>query len=414
MRERYADQREASRIMWRHSTDGKPKGVTLCGWTLHAQADDVEVMRETVPDAPARSFLCGLQKCGLGWVCPLCTLAKAEKARQNLNALLSRARREGWQTVMVTLTVRHDVDMSLPWLWERLSAASDELRRTYAWKQVNKQLIGSAKAVEATHGANGWHPHYHVILVFKAGLTEDEAIQKAETLRAEWVNQLTVQGLTGNDRAFQVQGAASAGSYITKWGAAEELSLGHVKQGREGQRSPWNLLRDSRNGDHEAGELWHTFVTTIKGTHQLRLTPGLRKHVKAELEYLAERKAEDIAEGLCAPEPEPKAVSLAKIEPEEWKATARHRRVLIREAAAARTLKEAEQRLREAREGSQTDADLLNPQLIEDDEPPRLRVDDRPEILMKLHPSERRRRRAEREKLTDVSWEEMAEMPFDE
>jgi len=404
MRERYADQRHASQLMWAHSTDGKPKGVTLCGWTLQTTADGpvdhVDVMRETLPDRPAKGFLTGLQKCKLGWVCPVCTIAKAEESRQKLNAILSRGRREGWQMVMVTLTTRHDEDMPFSWLWKRLSAASDELRRTYAWKQLNKGLVGSAKAVEATHGASGWHPHYHVVLVFKSGMTEAEAIEQAEALRAEWLTQLGAQGLTGNDHAFQVQGAAAAGNYLAKWGAAEEMSLGHAKQGRAGQRTPWQLLRDSRGGDGQAGELWHEFVAGIKGTHQIRLTPGLRDLVKEELEYLADEKAKAIEAGKCPPEPEPKQVSMGQITPDEWMARGRHRRVMIMEGAALRTRREAERAVWAARQGWETDADVLNQSLIEGDDPPD-RPDDDPEALIAKHRAEKRR--ADRQRLREMN-----------
>jgi hypothetical protein len=414
LRARHADQREASRIMWAHSTDGRPGGVTFCRWTLQYQVEEVEVIRETVPDAPARSFLKGLSKCDLGWVCPICTAAKAEKAREQLNALLSRGRREGWRMVMVTLTVRHDADMPFAWLWERISVASDELRRSHAWRKLNKLLIGSAKAVEATHGVNGWHPHYHVILVFPPGLTEEEALAQAETLRGAWMDQLRAQGLTGNERAFHVQGAAAAGNYLTKWGAAEEISLGHAKAGRPGQRSPWQLLRASREGDHEAGELWYEFVTAIKGTHQIRLTPGLRALVKEELAFLEERKQAAIDAGDCPPEPVPHQVSLARIGSGEWEKTGRHRRVMIREAAAARTRKEAEKAVWEARHSAETDSDLLNPPVIDDDEAATARPDDEPEALLADYKSKKRREEAAaRPKLTllDQALTDLAGIP---
>lgn len=369
-RARYADQREAGRLMWKYNTDGRPGGVTLCDWTRQAMADHVEVVRVTKPDAEPRSFLRGVTKCRLGWVCPICTAAKAETARTKLNALLSRGRRERWHMVMITLTVRHDTDMPLDWLWPRLSAASDDMRRTYAWKQINKLLVGSAKAVEATHGANGWHPHYHMILVFREDAVEDQAEAEAvaETLRAAWMDQLAAQGLTGNDRAFHVQGAAAAGSYLAKWGAAEEITLGHAKQGRKGQRSPWQLLRDSREGDVYAGKLWHDFCVVIKGTHQLRLTPSLSREAKAELEYLEEERAKAIEDGRLRIEPETE-VSLASLGNTEWMDKGRHRRVQMLEGAALRTRREAERGVWAARHSPNSDDDAFCDDLIEDDHP---------------------------------------------
>jgi hypothetical protein len=393
IRDRFSDQREAAAIMWSKSTDGKPKGVTLCGWTMQAQHDDVKLVRQVAPDKAPRAFYRGLQKCGLGWVCPVCTTVKAQETREKLNALLSRGRADGWHMLMMTLTVRHDAKMPFGWLWQRLSAASDELRRTYAWKQVNKHLVGSAKAVEATHGAAGWHPHYHVILVFKASLTEAEATALAESLRGEWIRQIEAQGLTGNEHAFQVQGAAEAGNYIAKWGAAEEMSLGHAKQGRSGSRTPWQLLRESRDGDWMAGELWYEFVSAIKGTHQVRLTPGLRELIKEEIARKeADLEAKYASGELTRPE-EPKEVDMGTLPREEWEDRARHRRVMMREAAEARTRREAEKKVWEARHGRHTDADLMLLDVIEpeDDLPSAQPVPehDRPEEMLRKYKRQR-------------------------
>lgn len=411
-RAKYADQREAARIMWQHDKDGRPGGVTLCGWTKQAMADAVEVIRVTKPDAAPRSFLAGTGKCKLGWVCPICTAAKAEQARTKLNAVLSKGRRVGWHMVMVTLTVRHDQDMPFHWLWPRLSAASDNLRKSYAWKQINPLLVGSVKAVEATHGMNGWHPHFHVVLVFKAGAVADqaEAEDMAEGLRAEWMNQLALQGLTGNERAFQVQGAASAGNYLAKWGAAEEITLGHAKQGRKGQLSPWQLLRASREGDDDAGRLWHDFVTVIKGTHQIRITPSLNAEVKDELALLKEERAEAIVQGKLRDEPETH-VSLARFDDNtEWLERGRQRRVMMLEGAAARTRREAEMAVWKARQGAGTDTDLFRVELIEDFEDPApadVPVYDNPEIRLAVIKAEKAAERRARKTASDLAWTEL-------
>lgn len=397
-RARFADQREAARLMWLHNLDGRPGGVTLCDWTLQAKAEAVEVVRVTKPDSAPRSFLSGVAKCRLGWVCPICTAAKAEAARQKLNAVLSKGRAVGWYMVMVTLTVRHHDDMPLAWLWSRLTAASDELRKSYAWKQVNKLLIGSVKAIEATHGANGWHPHYHVVLVFRADAVGDQAEAEsiAECLRGEWMAQLAAHGLAGNDRAFHIQGAAAAGRYMTKWGTGEEMTLGHAKRGRQGGRSPWQLLRDSREGDTQAGELWHQFVTVVKGTHQIRITPGLNKEVKAELVRLEAVKAEAIVSGKLKDEPETH-VSMARFDDQqEWMQTGRHRRVRMLEAATARTRREAERGIWKARHGVETDVELFEVQLIDDG-------DDRPAVPMPHDEPEKRIAELQKAKRSQVA-----------
>ena len=94
-------------------------------------------------------------------------------------------------------------------------------------------LIGSVTATEVTGGGtHGWHPHFHTLMLIEA-TTEAEAIEFVERLRAPWLSCLRAFGLDGAGAAFDVQGAASAGNYVGKWGAAEELALGERK------RTPW-------------------------------------------------------------------------------------------------------------------------------------------------------------------------------
>lgn len=407
LREQYADQREASRIMWAKSTDGKPKGVTLCDWTLQHMAESVTLVRETVKGQMPKAFYRGLAKCKLGWVCPICTKAKSEEAREKVNAMLSKGRRKGWRMVMMTLTARHSIDMPFASTWEAISEASKELRRTDPWKALNKEMLGSASAIEVTYGANGWHPHYHVIIVLPDSYTDETAAEAVETLRRQWLRLLKKHGLSGNQHAFDVQGAAAAGNYLTKWGAAEELTLGHVKQGREGQRTPWQLLRDSRNGDWLAGELWYEFTVAIKGAHRIRLTPGLNQHIKDELVHLAMEKEQAIADGKLDPEPEAKEVVMANMQNPEWMDTGRHRRVMMREGAEAKTRKQAEKDVWAARHGDETDADLLRFDVIDDgdddsDAPQPIAEHDEPEKHMQRHA---RKRSIDRKKLKKLDQE---------
>ena len=52
-----------------------------------------------------------------------------------------------------------------------------------------------------------------------------------ERLRGAWLSALAAEGLDGNGAAFDVRGAAVAGDYVSKWGAADELVMGAAKTG---------------------------------------------------------------------------------------------------------------------------------------------------------------------------------------
>lgn len=311
-RERWADQRQAANIYRRKAeAEGvnlksiKGRGVTLCGWTQIANQGGSRLMLVDLgDDHGAKAFWSGLQRCGGVWNCPVCTQAKAEAARISLNLGLAAARSLGLSPVMMTLTARHSWDMSLRDFWDALGTAEQELKRSRAWKRLTGKATktrpdgpmrrgGFAKAIEVTQSnSSGWHPHAHIICLLD--MSEERAIAAIEELRGEWLHQLNRVGLDGTSaaarrRAFDVQGAAQAGNYVAKWGAAEEMTGATKKEGRQGGRSMWQLLRDARTAEtsqarQQAEDLWYEAVRVMTGVHQLRMSPAFRALVEEERE----------------------------------------------------------------------------------------------------------------------------------
>ena len=389
-RNRYADQRHAAKI-WKYynpevSGNGAGKGVIGCGWTLRAEGL-AEVIRVDQEGKSPRAYLSGTYRCDLRWVCPCCTIKKSEEGRKELNAALAQGRRTGLRPVMLTLTARHKHNISLKDFWGRLSKAEQDLKISDIWKKLNKQHFpgGFAKTVEVTNGKNGWHPHLHMVIITNAP-TEEEAISIVEDLRAEWLHQLNRHGLDGKSKAaqarsFDVRGAATAGDYITKWGAAEEMTLAQTKVGAAEGRTPWQLLRDARTADDEreqqrAAALWYEFVTEFKSVHQLQQSPKFKALVKAGLafeEQEAQKKQAEAVERGEAPPPAEIETVMAHFDETTW-TRARWRRVRILEAAEHQDLKQAKSSIWETVMDARTDADDLEADdigpLIEIDEPP--------------------------------------------
>ena len=158
--------------------------------------------------------------------------------------------------------------------------------------------------------------------------TEAEAIEFVERLRAPWLSCLRAFGLDGAGAAFDAQGAASAGNYVAKWGAAEELALGDRKKGRHG-RTPFQLLHDaSETGDTLASELFVEYAKTFKGRRQLVWSRGLK-----DLAGIEERSDERLAEDeVRRAEAETTDVVVATFCTAEWK-TIRQNRAQILQAA---------------------------------------------------------------------------------
>lgn len=335
-RERYADQRKAAEIYrymvppekrkkGRHKDRPAGQGVTACGWTAIA-GKLPELWRTEAPKGAepgsSKAFYKNLGVCDLRWVCPCCTIKRSEECREQLNRGLAVARKKGLVPVMLTLTARHTKSMPLADYWSKLHTAEYQLKKSHSWKQLNKREMkvgGFAKAVETTYGERfGWHPHYHLIMMLDvSGISNDgvnlpddatreqiaeaKALDVIEPLRAEWLHQLCLVGLDGTSKAakkhsFHAQGAAEAADYVSKWGAAEEMTLNTEKVGKAKGKTPWQLLREARTAETDAerkkaASLWWEFVQNMKGVHQLRQSPAFRALV-AEFEEQEQPKEE--------------------------------------------------------------------------------------------------------------------------
>jgi len=238
-----------------------------------AHGSEVQLVAQKRASGETTAQLRGLVTCKSVWSCPVCSARVSARRKDELNALLAWARHEGHSVVMLTLTARHRRDTELLPFLAAMKAAGQSLRRSRGWRGLG--LLGSVAAQEVTHGSrNGWHVHSHVLLILPSG--EADALAAVERLRAEWLRSLGKVGLSGNKAAFQAQSATAAGDYVGKFGAAEELALGHVKQGRAGSRSPWQLLADARDGDAQSAVLFRVYSLAFKGRRQLVWSPGLK------------------------------------------------------------------------------------------------------------------------------------------
>jgi hypothetical protein len=147
--------------------------------------------------------------------------------------------------------------------------------------------VGQIRALEVTHGQNGWHPHLHVLL-----FACDPFLEASEALYSRWAALVEDSGLgTPNRHALTLQEGSEADKYVGKWGLAEELTKAHVKQARTRGRTPWAILADHFGGDDQAGRLFRDFARAFKGSVQLRWSNKLR----ALLELGNERTDEEIA-----------------------------------------------------------------------------------------------------------------------
>jgi len=248
-------------------SEADSKRVSHCGYV--ARQSEVELRRDT---GHGKAHFAGLKTCASVWWCPCCSPRISAQRKDDLDRLLVGARAERLAVVMLTLTFRHDAGMRLAPTLAAFKRSFERLRQRREWRALPS--CGLVVATEVTFGRNGWHPHLHVLMVMDCAA--DQAVQRVAALASVWLTCLQGQGLTGNAAAYQVQGASAAGAYVAKFGAAEEIALAGNKRGRQGSRSPWQLLDDARDGDKRAAAAWLEYAAAFKGRRQLVWSRGLK------------------------------------------------------------------------------------------------------------------------------------------
>ena len=338
---RWASKRMAA-LLLRESDSRLAGRISRCGIVGHG--DFVALAVREGAEGRSASFG-GVVSCGSVWACPVCSAKAGRERAADLNRVLAWARSEGHAVAMLTLTARHGRSDPLPKLLDGMKTAHRTFRQSRLWRALPH--VGSVVATEATHGRNGWHVHFHVLVI-----TNGPALDALEGLRPEWLRSLGKAGLSGNGHALQVQDASAAGEYVAKWGAGEEMTIGQGKQAANGGRTPWQLLADARDGDSASGVLWRDFALAFKGRNQLSYSRGLKA--------LALQAA---TEGEAEGEPEPVTVRRWPARSTAWREARRRRCSLLDAAEFDTDLDAAEygptdaQRWRESAAGS----DVIEP-----------------------------------------------------
>lgn len=234
----------------------------------------------------------GLATCGSVWVCPLCAAKIQERRRQEVVAAVDYKRSQGMAGVMVSVTFPHRVDQPLADLIALQRKALAYLRgwRRYTGLMCRIGNAGRIRALEVTHGRNGWHPHTHELLFVNPDMPTEFLRDELAEL---WLHACRKFGLfvEGRDKeqdfllhSVDVQTADRAvGDYLAKidqasgWNATHELTKSSSKQGRRSGQHPFRLAMEKTTG-----ALFLEYVEAMKGAQQLVWSRGLKAEVGIE------------------------------------------------------------------------------------------------------------------------------------
>lgn len=263
----------------------------------------------------SKGFFRGVVRCANPWACPICAPKISTQRGQVVQAGIDAALAYGNGVSLVTLTVRHGVGMQLK---QFLPTFAKTLRRfksgrPYAEWRTRWGFKGEVRALEVTHGKNGWHPHTHAVTFTRFPVEGHDITRMKRELFVLWRRACEREGLPlpTYKHGVDVRGAKYAAEYVAKWGFAAELTQTHMKKGWGAGRNPWQLLADSAS-DKKSAWLFREFALTFKGRRQLLWSRGLQRYLGVDGADLTDQQSLDLAEPEAPEEVE------HFIEPDDW------------------------------------------------------------------------------------------------
>jgi hypothetical protein len=261
-----------------------------------------------------KAHYANVQRCGSVWSCPVCAAQITEKRRIELQAATER-----WKTVhsgamfLLTLTNSHNASHSL----QMLKSGQKKAMAYFFGDREGKRLfalLGRKHHItnyEVTHGDNGWHPHHHILLFAESALSPSVVQSIRDALARHWINCCAKAGLPlpNMTHGLDLVDGSYADQYVSKWGIEQnwglehEMTKGHVKKGKQGGLTPFDLLRLSFD-DAKYGKLFQEFVLAFKGSRQLMWSRGLKA-----LLLIFDQADEDLAQ-----ETEKDAIELCEVQ----------------------------------------------------------------------------------------------------
>lgn len=234
-----------------------------------------------------RAYYANVQLCASVHACPVCAAKIRNRRAQEITAACAAAWAMGMGIEFVTLTMPHDCGDRLAGL---LVAVRDAYNATRSGRAADDErdglgIVGTIKALETTHGRNGWHPHLHVLVFTRKPLSVRQRRVLRNGWHARWADAIERAGYRRPLRKLcdvrQVWSASGVGRYTAKVDdvtVGMEIARSDLKQGQLAEhRSPWRILADlQERGVADDLSLWHEYERAMKGKYALRWSKGLR------------------------------------------------------------------------------------------------------------------------------------------
>jgi hypothetical protein len=231
----------------------------------------------------------GLVTCGSVWTCPVCSWKIATGRGHEVQSVIDQHLKTGGGVYLITATIPHDQGDDLKPLRTAVSNAWRKTISGRAWLRMKQRIgfEGFIRALEVTHGVNGWHPHLHLLFFTKKPLPSTEAAILRLFLFERWNRAITCAGYrpTTPEHGLTIEHGHRAGHYVAKVasGLVSEVTQSAGKSGRGGSRTPLQILEAIGETDQQADRrLWREWLTGIYGARQLTYSRSIReKYLRA-------------------------------------------------------------------------------------------------------------------------------------
>lgn len=308
---------------------GNKHRVKFC---LKRKIDKHALVNVCFNESTSKAHYGNVIRCGSLWTCPVCAKKITEERRKLLTEINKKWKAgmtlytpekmakdfvgppvfhaekisQGY-SYLLTLTSPHYAYQSLEELKVRHKMAKEKLFSGSTAIKINN-LLGKRfqiTAMEVTYGANGWHPHSHILILSDRYLSIHDFSEAHEFIAKRWSKCLENFGsrkLKPNELrvACDLRDGTYAEKYVGKWGVEHEITKGHIKKGKD-SFTPFDLLRCCENDElifgRKPSDLFRHFADAFKGVRQLYMG-SIKHHFKMQEKTEAEIMAETLNEAI--------------------------------------------------------------------------------------------------------------------
>ena len=179
-----------------------------------------------------------VMRCANAWGCPVCAAIISEHRKCEVKDAMDWWKKQGGSVLLLTLTVPHYSDTDIKQLKKDLKKG---LWQVFKGVRASKdmferwQIKHYISCFEITHGINGFHPHYHVLLFVPYSLGKQSLPGIKQDMYKVWKDCCLKAGLDepSEKHGLDLQAGNEAGAYVAKWGLEHEMTKGHIKKARK-------------------------------------------------------------------------------------------------------------------------------------------------------------------------------------